>query len=673
MKYNILFFLLLISVVVSAQQTDVVDFKRVEAVILFNQINVDSTAFNSYKISFDVLKQTDSIYLDAINMRFKNVTINKNPVGFRNDGKKLIVYGDFKASEDYALDFIFFASPKKAMYFVGWENEARNQIWTQGQGKYTSNWLPSIDDMNDKIEFDLTIAAPKGYEAISNGKMVLKMQGSSYDLWEYDMKEPMSSYLVALVIGKYDKKTEYSKSGIPLEMYYNPEDSDKFEPTYRYTKQMFDFLEEEIGVPYPWQNYKQVPVHDFLYAGMENTSLTIFTDTFVTDSIGFVDRNYVNVNAHELAHQWFGDLVTETSGTHHWLHEGFATYYALLAERDVFGEDYYYWKLYESAEQLLAQDKAGGGASLLNPKSSSLTFYQKGAWVLHMLRERVGDDAFRLAVKNYLTKHRFKNVETDDFISEVENTSGENLDEFTKTWLESTDLSILESMQVDLKHLKAYKNAKIINLSCPVDEDLVVFTKKRNQHKIEKFSERINSLTKVELFNDLLKDSLVDKNELYIKAFQSNDLKVRQAIAQNLSEIPKELKEYYETLLNDKSYTTIEAALYRLWSNFPDDRAKYLDKTKGIIGFSDKNVRLLWLTLNLVTPEYQSNGKKKAFNELLSYSSSAYGFEVRQQAFTYLNSINACNYICKENLEDATKHYNWRLQKLAKSLLNKKQ
>ncbi len=86
---------------------------------------------------------------------------------------------------------------------------------------------------------------------------------------------------------------------------------------------MFDFLEDEIGFPYPWQNYKQVPVHDFFYAGMENTSLTIFSDAFVVDSIGFNDRNYINVNAHELAHQWFGDLVTAKSGEHHWLQEGF--------------------------------------------------------------------------------------------------------------------------------------------------------------------------------------------------------------------------------------------------------------------------------------------------------------------------------------------------------------
>ncbi len=672
MKHFCYCFFFLFFIVGSAQQTDIVDFKRVEAVILFNQIDVDSTVFNSYKMSFDILKQTDSIYLDAIDMRFKNVTINKKPVNYKNDGKKLILYHDFKPYEDYRLDFVFFASPKKAMYFVGWENEARNQIWTQGQGKYTSNWLPSIDDMNDKIEFDLTIAAPKGYKAIANGKMKLKLESSNYNLWEYDMKQPMSSYLVALVIGKYEKRTEFSKSGIPLEMYYYPGDSDKFEPTYRYTKRMFDFLEEEIGVPYSWQNYKQVPVHDFLYAGMENTSLTIFADTFVTDSIGFVDRNYVNVNAHELAHQWFGDLVTETSGIHHWLHEGFATYYALLAEKEVFGEDYYYWKLYESAQQLLAQDEAGGSTSLLNPKSSSLTFYQKGAWVLHVLREMVGDEVFKVAVKNYLTKHQFRNVETDDFISEVEAVSGKDLKDFVSVWLSSKDLPKKEMYE------SLIKNETAAFLITAEDNPYLSYRKDDNDEYIP--SSLVNELpegfhaTRSAVIEELLKKpEYPTYKDLIKEVFQSNDIKTRQTIAQNLSEIPLALKEDYETLLNDKSYATVEAALYHLWSNFPEDRFKYLDRTKDVVGFSDKNVRLLWLTLSLVTPEYLSEDKKQMYQELLEYSSSRYGYNIREQAFTYLNSINACNDFCKENLKDATKHHNWRLQKLAKSLLNKNQ
>ena len=159
------------------------------------------------------------------------------------------------------------------------------------------------------------------------------------------MVNPISSYLVALAAGTYKKDIMTTASGVPIELYYYPRDSAKVSATYRYTQQIFDFLEAEIMVPYPWQNYKEVPVKDFLYAGMENASATIFSDNLMVDDTAFIDRNFVNVNAHELAHQWFGDMVTETSGTHHWLQEGFATYYALLAEKSIFGEDYYYWQL----------------------------------------------------------------------------------------------------------------------------------------------------------------------------------------------------------------------------------------------------------------------------------------------------------------------------------------
>ena len=98
------------------------------------------------------------------------------------------------------------------MYFLGWENTGRNQIWTQGQGKYTSHWLPSVDNVNDKIEFDLKYLAPEGYEVVSNGKLISKTEVAGNNLWTFDMQKPMSSYLVAVTVGEYNKKTETSKS-----------------------------------------------------------------------------------------------------------------------------------------------------------------------------------------------------------------------------------------------------------------------------------------------------------------------------------------------------------------------------------------------------------------------------------------------------------------------------
>lgn len=634
--------------VCSAQQREYVDFKRVEANVFFKADTMGAIFSEPYKIEFDILKKVDSIYLDAINMRFESVLLNSEEVHFKNDGKRLIVFSHFKPSNKNVLKFNYFASPKKAMYFITGNSKNQNQIWTQGQGKYTSNWLPSLDDMNDKIEFDLTFVAPSNYELISNGLMVNKIEDLTFNSWQFNMDKPMSSYLVALAIGKYNKKTETSKSGLPLEYYYYPEDSLKVEPTYRYSKHIFDFFEDEIGVPYPWEIYKQVPVKDFLYSGMENTSLTIFSDALITDSIGFNDRNYVNVNAHELAHQWFGDLVTETSGTHHWLQEGFATYYALLAERDLFGADYYYRRLYEYAQQLLDQEKDGESTSLLDPKSSSLTFYQKGCWALHILKEQVGEDAFKQAIKNYLLKYEYKNVETTDFIEEVEKVSGQDLSEFVNTWLEAVELP-QDSM------VKSLKQSEFISEYMEVDCE--AHPSKCSDYLVSDISDK----AKVKI---LLQESYTIKKEDFTNGFE-----VRQAIAQNLTEIPIPLKKTYESLLKDKSYATIETALYNLWVNFPEERFRYLQQTKDVIGFSDYNVRLLWLVLHLNTIEYQPEKKQVVFDELKGYTSSKYGFELRMNAFGYLKLINGFDDLSIKNILEATKHHNWRFQQFAKEML----
>lgn len=650
MKYILAFFFLT-SLFVKAQQTNSVDYTSINAALNIKPEIKEVSGI--VQVEFNILKATDSIYIDAVGMEFDSIVLNEAEVKTVNDGKKLWIINDFKASKHHELVFKYKVKPKKALYFIGWDTSGRNQVWTQGQGKYTSHWLPSIDDMNDKIEFDLAITFDNNYQVIANGKLEDKIEKANKTTWIYEMKKPMSSYLVALAIGKYNKKVEQSLSGIPLELYYYPEDSAKVEPTYRYTKTIFNFLEKEIGVKYPWQNYKQIPVKDFLYSGMENTSATIFSDSFVVDSIAFVDKNYVNVNAHELAHQWFGDLVTETSGTHHWLQEGFATYYALLAEREVFGAHYYYWRLYEYAQELTRQEQEGQHTALLNPKSSSTTFYKKGALLLFMLQEKIGDAAFKKGVKSYLEQFKYKNVSSQDFIVAVEKASGEDLTTFFKQWLEDAHFYYDE-----------------------VEEELVSNSEMINgylQINCEAYSSKCSEYLTSWIF-DASKIKVIEQmpNRIQAKDFK-NSVKVRQAIAINLRKVPWSLKQEYESLLNDKSYVTVESALYNLINSFPENTKEYLEKTKHIIGFNDKNVRQLWLFLALITEAYSDADKRIFYKELVNYTKPEYTFEVRQLAFEFLNAIRACNEECAKNLKQATTHHNWRFKKFAKELLNKKE
>ncbi|QHI34883.1 Aminopeptidase N [Kordia antarctica] len=689
-KQILLLCLLLLNSLLFAQQTEIVDFKTAKVDVVLRpqlkEIGIDVL------YEFEILKDTDSIYLDLRTLDTYKVYQQSFEGTHRYSDKKIIFKSKFKKGEKHSVGLAAFTHPTKAMYFIDWnEKEGRKQVWTQGQGKYISNWLPSFDDVNEKVEFDFSITFDKDFEVIANGKLLKKESpNDSLTKWYFDMKQPMSSYLAAIAIGKYKKKIEISKSGIPLEMYYYPEDEAKFEPTYRYTKQIFDFLEEEIGVAYPWQNYKQVPVKDFLYAGMENTSTTLFSDSFVVDSIGFVDKNYVNVNAHELAHQWFGDLVTAKSGEHHWLQEGFATYYALLAEKEVFGDDYFYWKLYTSALQLQKLND-GKGESVMNPKASSLTFYQKGAWVLHALRTKVGEKPFKKSVQRYLNLYKFKSAETNDFIKIVEEESGQNLDAFVKTWLvkkqlpdyfysferllaidSSPDFSMYQYLggmpgaPAQVASFRKFKTSKESATTCVNISQIF----KLSQNELVQKEVPISEELLVNLVKNAPKDSPLASIQVYKEAFKTNNIKIRQAIAQTLTKIPLDLKLEYEDLLNDDSYVTKEAALYNLWSNFPENRKKYLEDTKNIQGFNDQSFRILWLTLAIVTKNYSGHDTPLFYNELSGYTHTKYHFEVRQNAFVFINELQSFTDKNLANLVNGALHHNWRFATFCRNLLD---
>ncbi len=623
MKYLILLF----SAFSFAQQTKFVAFKSVLGKIEINPI--EKLVSGEVTYDFVVTSAIDTIKIDAQNMTFTNLQINNCVVTYKNSGKKIALFEGYKIGKN-TLTFNYLVKPKQALYFVGADENL--QIWTQGQGKYTSNWFPSFDDANEKVIFNLDVNFDKNFQVISNGILDNKTVNSTTIDWHYRMKKPMSSYLLMLAIGKFEVQNEKSKSGIPLQFYIENEDVSKLEPTYRYSKTIFDFFEKEIGVKYPWEVYKQIPVRDFLYAGMENTSATVFSRDFVVDEIGFEDKNYVNVNAHELAHQWFGDLVTTESGKHHWLQEGFATYYALLAEKEVFGADYFYYKMYSISQQLKSVSKTDT-IPILNEKASSLSFYQKGAWALHVLREGVGAKVFQKAVQNYLKKYSFKNVTTADFLDEIRKVSKYDVDAFRIKWLEShgfDNQKATELLSVNPSIKALFEIQKLKNKPFIDKQELFVKTMQSDAY----FS------IKEEIIYQIQNVSFADKAIIFRLAMATNEINVRQAIANTTPKIPLEFKVEFETLLDDKSYITREVALSSLWSQFPEDQIKYLEKSNNWVGFNDKNLRILWLTLALGTKEYELDKKAKFYDELLSYCSPKYESSIRQNALENLLFIN---------------------------------
>lgn len=644
-------------------QTAVVDVQKIEAHL---QLDFEDTSVaGDITVNFLMKEAAKEIFLDAHSVELSNISNNKK-IKIKATEDKVVFTGDFKKGTTYQVSFSYKVYPKQTAYFVN--NQGKNQFWTQGQGKYTSHWLPSLDDMNDKIEFDITIDHSSQMLAVSNGvgKRVDKDNGITTS--SFDMEHPIPSYLVALVVGAYETKEEVAASGVPLTYYYYPEDAQRVEATYRYSKQIFDFLESKIGVPFPFKTYKQVPVKDFLYAGMENASCTVFSDQFVVDEIGFTDQNYVNVNAHELAHQWFGDLVTETKSDHHWLHEGFATYYALLAEREIFGGDYFYFKLFETAEQLRELSDKGKGQRLVAAGGSSLTYYQKGAWAIHILRETVGEEAFDKAVQSYLTKYAYKNVTTDNFMDEVARFTSVDLTEFSKNWL----------------YQGAFQAEDAVN-SLKKSEFMQEYFQIQSGRSVALSSKFVQLMKAIETGNDYLgqeaiyqlsEESISGVLPAYKKAMATKNVYIRQAIATSLEAVPEELSLDFYDLLNDKSYLTQEQVLIKLWvyyqqRNDVKSQRSLLDLMENTFGFADGNVKTLWLTLSLATPDYKPEASLARYKELIGYTAPKYPYQLRQNAFRYLEQLQSFEKESLKNLVEASVHHVWRFRESARKQLDR--
>lgn len=666
---NILTILLLFSsMLMGAQQSNPqlqkVDFLTATGAISINPVKQNVTGSASY--TFDVKSAIDTIRMDAVKMTFQSVKINGKEVSFKENKKELLLFEGFRIGANI-LTFEYEAFPTQAMYFVNWgftteidtPEEVQGQIWTQGQGKYTSHWFPSFDDVNEKMVFGLDITFHKSFTVLSNGKLEKKIADGDNVTWQYRMQRPMSSYLLMLAIGHFEKQDQVAASGIPLELYYEQQDESKFAATYRDNQKIFNYIEREIGVPYAWEVYRQVPVRDFLYGGMENTSATTFTKDYVVDNIGFNDRNYTNVNAHELAHQWFGDLVTAVSGKDHWLQEGFATYYALLAEREVFGEDYFSWQLYNTAQQL-QKASLTDTIPLLNPKASTLSFYQKGAWTLHALRESIGREKFNLAVKNYLNRYAYQSVVTDNFFDEVNKVSDFDTDSFRKLWLEQAKFPEAEANRL------LQKNAFIKEYLELQHSPLALATHQKQLLKILK-SKTYYPIKELVVYQ-VASEPFEKKEKILRAALDTREIKVRQAVASTVNPVPESFRTAYETLLKDDSYVTREIALFTLWKSFPEKQQQYVDLSRDWIGFQDRNLQLLHLTLAFVTSKSDKE-KSEIYKDIITFTGTNYEATLRQNALERLLSLEIYTKDVFKGLVFGLSSHRWQFVKFSKDTI----
>jgi aminopeptidase N len=396
-------------------------------------------------------EETDTLELDAADMRILETSGPEGNLKHRLENGKLAVSlgGPHGRGIRFKLGVKYVATPTSGLYFV--EPDAANprkprMVWSQGETEYNHHWFPCYDYPNDRATTEVILTVREKYRTISNGALVKSetKDGWRTDHWKMDI--PHVAYLTSIVVGEFDVAEDFFHNGtakVPVR-YFVPKGWSTIEEirhTFAKTPAMMKFFSDRTGVPYPYAQYAQVVVEDFIWGGMENITATTLHPGTVVKKRAWMDRDSDGLIAHELAHQWFGDLVTCRTWGHAWLNEGFATYMDALWRESVGGrealvadlEDGAGWYFREAAEEH-ARPTACEYFTWPDDQFDS-HIYPRGAWILHMLRTLLGDAAWWKGVNLYLTRFQEACVTTDDFRKSMEEASGRDLKPFFDQWV----------------------------------------------------------------------------------------------------------------------------------------------------------------------------------------------------------------------------------------------
>jgi aminopeptidase N len=278
-----------------------------------------------------------------------------------------------------------------------------------------------------------------------------------------------------------------------------------------------------------------------------------------------------------------------------------------------------------------------------------------------MLADYLGENAFREGIRNYLNTYAYKNATVGQFLAVMEKAGGKELNTFKTEWLDSSGFPLKEALG------KLRARCSSLRQFMALQQEMTT-SAESNDSILTRYWEGSDA---PEMREALIRTYFGPMSENLIgKAFRSGETKIRQALVLRTSAIPLSLKEDYESLLHDPSYVTLEAALYKLWIYFDGDRARYLDETRACYGLPNRNVRLLWLTLALLTPGYDKEHSQDFYRELCTYTSPAYSTETRQMAFEYLKEAFPFTDQCLKDLIKATVHPSWQFRSYARKLLD---
>jgi len=404
---------------------------------------VSGVVTTTFRALFDDLR---SVQLSASELEIERVALVGGPaLRTSQDGRKLVITLDrpYQHGETFAIEIAYAARPRIGLEFVkpGPDDPTRPvQAWTQGQPETNHFWFPCHDSPNDRATTALSVTVPARYFALSNGRLDHvdedQASGTKTYHWRHDVPHP--AYLVTLVVGEFAAVLE-SWDGIPVTYYVRPGREADARAMMGKTPDMLSFFSERFGIRYPYEKYAQI-VCELFTGAMENTSATTHSFSLLPDARAALDADFPKVVvAHELVHQWFGDLLTCRDWSHIWLNESFATYFEATYVQHDDGEDTFRYELRGNLQAYLNESyKRPIVYNVYNSDGWEMFdrhAYQKGSLVLHMLRFVLGEQAFWRSIQHYAQTNRGREVITPDLERAIEETSGRSMARFFEQWV----------------------------------------------------------------------------------------------------------------------------------------------------------------------------------------------------------------------------------------------
>lgn len=378
------------------------------------------------------------LVLDAVDLHIQSVLIDNISQPFIYDRQKLTIHLLTPTTEQPINIAIIYKvqHPQRGLYFIAPEAHYPNkpvQVWTQGEDEDSRFWFPCFDYPGQLATSEIRVKVPQPYLAISNGELIATEAIEGEIIYHWSQKQIHPTYLMTLAVGDFAEIKD-SWNNIPVNYYVEKGKETEAILSMGKTPRMVEFFSNKFGYLYPFPKYAQVCVDDFIFGGMENTSTTILTDRCLLDERASLDAlRTESLVAHELAHQWFGDLVVIKHWSHAWLKEGMASYSEVLWVEQEYGKDDGAYYLLGEARSYLDEDANRYRRPIVTHVYREAIelydrhLYEKGACVYHLIRTILGDELFTKAIHTFVQDNAHKTVETIDLLRAIDQATGYNL------------------------------------------------------------------------------------------------------------------------------------------------------------------------------------------------------------------------------------------------------